>query len=132
VFTLSGFIAGMSGGLYASLFGGVTQDAFNYVQSLVALAVLAIAGTRTITAAFLAPGLLYVVPLYFTGSRADQVLQLGFGVGAIFAAAASQGALTTALARGARRHSGRARGPAGRRMLLPLPGRPSAARGGSW
>ncbi|HEY2832767.1 MAG TPA: ABC transporter permease [Sporichthyaceae bacterium] len=130
VFTLSGFIAGVSGGLYASLFGGVTQDAFNYVQSLVALAVLAIAGTRTITAAFLAPGLLYVVPLYFTGSRADQVLQLGFGAGAILAAAASQGALTVALARGAHRHSGRATGPAGRRMALPLPGRP--ARGGSW
>jgi ABC-type branched-subunit amino acid transport system permease subunit len=120
----------VSGALYASLFGGVTQDAFNYVQSLVALAVLAIAGSRTLTAAFLAPGLLYVVPLYFTGSRADQVLQLGFGAGAILAAAASQGALSVALARGAHRHSARATGPAGRRMSLPLPGRP--ARGGSW
>jgi len=126
VFVISGFIAGVSGALYASLFGGVTQDGFNYVQSLVALAVLAIAGTRTVNASLLAPGLLYVVPLYFTGSRADQILQLGFGAGAILAAAASQGAPAVALARAAQRHAGRARGPAGRRMAFPLP-----VRGGS-
>jgi ABC-type branched-subunit amino acid transport system permease subunit len=126
VFLISGFLAGVSGALYASLFGGVTQDAFNYVQSLVALAVLAIAGTRTVTASFLAPGLLYVVPLYFTGSRADQLLQLGFGAGAILAAAASQGAPAVALARAAQRHAARASGPAGRRMAFPL-----VVRGGS-
>lgn len=122
VFCISGFLAGISGGLYASLFGGVTQDAFNYVQSLLALAVLAIAGSRTITAAFVAPALLYVVPLYFTQENATAWLQLGFGLGAIFAAAASQGGLDTWLARGAQRHAVRAQGPAGRRMRLSLGG----------
>ncbi len=101
VFAISGFLAGISGGLYASLFGGVTQDTFNYVQSLLALAVLAIAGSRTITAAFVAPALLYVVPLYFTQENATAWLQLGFGLGAMFAAAASQGGVATWLARGA-------------------------------
>ncbi|MGQ0625660.1 MAG: branched-chain amino acid ABC transporter permease [Sporichthyaceae bacterium] len=118
VFAISGFLAGISGGLYASLFGGVTQDTFSYVQSLLALAVLAIAGSRTVTAAFLAPGLLYVVPLYFTSENATAWLQLGFGLGAIFAAATSQGSLDTWLARGAQRHAIRAQGPAGRRMRL--------------
>jgi len=118
VFAISGFLAGISGGLYASLFGGVTQDAFNYVQSLLALAVLAIAGSRTITAAFLAPALLYVVPLYFTQENATAWLQLGFGLGAMFAAAASQGGVDTWLARGAQRNAARTQGPAGRRMRL--------------
>ncbi|MGQ0632535.1 MAG: branched-chain amino acid ABC transporter permease [Sporichthyaceae bacterium] len=128
VFCISGFIAGISGALYASLFGGVTQDAFNYVQSLLALAVLAIAGSRTVTVAFVAPALLYVVPQYFDGSTAFQILQLGFGLGAIFAAAASQGAVRTWLARDARRHHGRARGPAGARMPAPLPRHTPTAR----
>ncbi len=118
VFAISGFLAGISGGLYASLFGGVTQDTFNYVQSLLALAVLAIAGSRTITAAFVAPALLYVVPLYFTQENATAWLQLGFGLGAIFAAAASQGGVDTWLGRGAQRNAARAQGPAGRRMRL--------------
>ncbi|MBA3744181.1 ABC transporter permease [Sporichthya sp.] len=122
VFAISGFLAGISGGLYASLFGGVTQDTFNYVQSLLALAVLAIAGSRTITAAFVAPALLYVVPLYFTQENATAWLQLGFGLGAMFAAAASQGGVDTWLARGAQRHAVRAQGPAGRRMRLSLGG----------
>ena len=122
VFAISGFLAGISGGLYASLFGGVTQDTFNYVQSLLALAVLAIAGSRTITAAFVAPALLYVVPLYFTQENATAWLQLGFGLGAMFAAAASQGGVDTWLARGAQRNAARAQGPAGRRMRLSLGG----------
>lgn len=118
VFCISGFLAGVSGGLYASLFGGVNQDAFSYVQSLLALAVLAIAGSRTVTAAFVAPALLYVVPLYFTQESAAAWLQLGFGLGAMFAAAASQGGVDTWLARGAQQYAARAQGPAGRRMRL--------------
>lgn len=123
VFCLSGFIAGISGALYASLFGAVNQDAFNYVQSLVALAVLAIAGSRTMTAAFVAPFLLYVVPLYFSDQKVNQYLQLAFGLGAILTAAASQGALRAAAARSAQRHARRLRGPAGKRKPLSLPGR---------
>ena len=122
VFCLSGFIAGISGGLYASLFGAVNQDAFNYVQSLLALAVLAIAGSRTLTAAFVAPFLLYVIPLYFTDQRVTHYLQLSFGLGAILAAAASQGAIRSAAARSVQRHAGRLHGPAGWRKPLPYRG----------
>jgi branched-subunit amino acid ABC-type transport system permease component len=119
VFCISGFLAGISGALYASMFGSVNQDAFSYVQSLVALAVLAIAGTRAVTAAFVAPALLYVVPLYFQGATEFQWLQLGFGVGAIAAAAASQGAVGTWLAARASQDAGRAQGPLGARRHPP-------------
>jgi len=130
VFCISGFIAGISGALYASLFGAVNQDAYNYVQSLVALAVLAIAGSRTLTAAFAAPFLLYVVPLYFTDQDIVQWLQLAFGLGAILAAAASQGALGTAAARSTQRHVERLAGPGGHRMPLPMPHAPRARHAG--
>lgn len=91
VFCLSGFLAGLSGALYASLFGSVNQDSFTYDGSLVVLAVLAIAGRRTITAAVTAAVLLDVVPNYIDDERMNFALQLAFGVFAIAAAAASQG-----------------------------------------
>ena len=108
----------------------VNQDAFNYVQSLLALAVLAIAGSRTITAAFVAPFLLYVIPLYFTDEDFNRYLQLGFGLGAIAAAAGSQGAFGNLFAGQAQKHAGRARGPAGRRMAFPLPAAVGSRSGG--
>ncbi len=127
VFCISGFLAGIAGCLYASLFGAVTQDAFNFVQSLVVLAVLAIAGRSTAIAAFLAPFLLYVVPVYIDSTEATQWLQLAFGLGAIFAAVTSQGAVRDWLARGSVRHEERADGPAGdRRFGEPPPQRPSS------
>jgi ABC-type branched-subunit amino acid transport system permease subunit len=109
VFCLSGFLAGVSGGLYASLFGAVNQDAFNYVQSLLALAVLAIAGRRTVTVAFIAPFLLYVVPVYIDSENWARALQLLFGLGAIAAAASSQGQFATWVERQAEAASGRVR-----------------------
>ena len=117
VFCISGALAGISGGLYASLFGSVTQDSFNFVQSLVALAVLAIAGRRTVTTAFAAPLLLYVVPVYVDNPTVNQLLQLAFGLGAIVAAATSQGQLSGWLVGQTERHDGRRRGPAGSRVF---------------
>lgn len=116
VFCISGFLAGISGGLYASMFGAVNQDTFNYVQSLLVLTVLAIAGRRAVMAAFLAPALLYVVPLYIDDVTVSRLLQLSFGLGAILAAVSSQGGLTTALGRAAERSAGRLRGPASKRL----------------
>lgn len=121
VFCLSGFLAGISGGLYASLFGAVNQDAFNYVNSLLALAVLAIAGRRTITVAFVGPVLLYVVPVYIEDVTVGRLLQLAFGLGAITAAAMSQGAFASWLGHQAERHARRARGPAAERLRLGAP-----------
>jgi ABC-type branched-subunit amino acid transport system permease subunit len=116
VFCLAGFLAGISGGLYSSLFGAATQDTFNYVLSLLALAVLTIAGRRTITVAFVAPFLLYVLPAYIDNVKLDQALQLAFGLGAILAAAASQGGLSTWLAKSAEKNVGRLRGPTSKRI----------------
>jgi ABC-type branched-subunit amino acid transport system permease subunit len=122
VFGISGFLAGISGALYASLFGAVTQDAFNFVQSLVVLAVLAIAGRRTVIASFIAPVLLYVIPVYIDDPKTTQWLQLAFGLGAMVVAAASQGAFATWLSGRSVAHADRASGPAGsRRADEPAP-----------
>ncbi len=128
VFCIAGFLAGISGGLYSSLFGAATQDTFNYVLSLLALAVLTIAGRRTITVAFVAPFLLYVLPAYIDNVKLDQALQLAFGLGAILAAAASQGGLSTSLAKSAEKNVGRLRGPTSKRLTrAAVAARPSAA-----
>jgi ABC-type branched-subunit amino acid transport system permease subunit len=111
VFCLSTFLAGISGATYASLFSSVNQESFNYVQSLIVLAVLAAAGRRTITIAIVAPVLLYVIPGYLDNPKAILVLQVGFGVAAIFAAAMSQGALGHLAARESTAHADRVRDP---------------------
>lgn len=116
VFVISCFLAGVSGGLLASLFGSVSVFSFNYVQSLVALAVMAIAGTRTVTVAVLAPVLLYVIPNYTASEDANFVLKIGFGLAAIFAAANSQGAVGKYLAGQGERARDRLSGPASVRV----------------
>ena len=93
VFCLSTFLAGISGATFASEFSAVNQESFNYVESLIVLAVMAISGRRTLTVGIVAPILLYVIPGYIGNARAHLYLQLGFGVAAVFAAAVSQGAL---------------------------------------
>ncbi len=112
VFCISGFLAGISGAMYASLFGAVNQDSFNFVQSLVVLAVLSISGRRTLTAAVVAPLLLYVVPNYIDDADTVTTLQIGFGLAAMLAAANSQGALAQAFASTAARFTDRLEGPA--------------------
>lgn len=93
VFCISTFLAGISGATFASLFSATNQDSFNYVQSLIALAVMAISGRRTLTIAIVAPILLYVVPGYIDDPKMNLMLQVGFGVAALVSAALSQGAL---------------------------------------
>jgi ABC-type branched-subunit amino acid transport system permease subunit len=62
----------------------VSGTSFNYVNSLVVLAVLSIAGRTTITAAVLGPIAMVVGPSYVTSfSDGFQVI---FGLGAILAA----------------------------------------------
>ncbi|GAA0636018.1 hypothetical protein GCM10009547_45290 [Sporichthya brevicatena] len=93
VFCVSTFLAGISGATYAANFGAVNQESFNYVQSLIVLAVMAISGRRTLTIAVVAPILLYVVPGYVDDPDAYLALQLLFGVAALVAAATSAGGL---------------------------------------
>jgi ABC-type branched-subunit amino acid transport system permease subunit len=99
VFCISTFLAGISGATFASEFSSVNQASFDYVQSLVVLAVMAISGRRTLMVAVVAPILLYVVPGYISNATANMYLQLAFGLAAIVAAATSQGAGTRFLSR---------------------------------
>ncbi len=116
VFCIAGFLAGISGALYASMFGSVSAESYFFVQSLIVLAVLAISGRRTVVAAIVAPILLYVVPNYITNEDFFQCLQMFFGLAAIAAAIGSQGAFDRAYAATAARHSSRRTGPASVRV----------------
>ena len=116
VFCVAGFLAGISGALYASMFGAVSAESYFFIQSLIVLAVLAISGRRTVVAAVVAPILLYVVPNYITNEDFYQVLQMFFGLAAIFAAIGSQGAFDRFYASTAARFSSRRVGPASVRV----------------
>lgn len=123
VFCTSSALAALSGALSSCVFGSVTGDSFNYVNSLVVLAVLAIAGKRTLAAAVVAP-VLSVLPLvYLEGDAVAQSLQLLFGIAAIVTAAARPGTLNRFMrtaVKSAEYRSGRG-GPAGARRTAPLP-----------
>ncbi|MGQ0465097.1 MAG: branched-chain amino acid ABC transporter permease [Sporichthyaceae bacterium] len=116
VFCVAGFLAGISGALYASMFGAVSAESYFFVQSLIVLAVLAISGRRTVVCAIVAPILLYVVPNYITNEDFFQVLQMFFGAAAIAAALASQGAFDRFYAATAARFAHRRVGPASVRV----------------
>ncbi|MBA3741635.1 ABC transporter permease [Sporichthya sp.] len=116
VFCISGFMAGISGALYGSLFGSVSASTFNYVNSLVILAVLAISGRRVMSAAIVAPVLLYVIPNYIGDPDMNTMLQMAFGLAAMFAAANAQGGWDVPFTRLAERSSDRLRGPAEARL----------------
>jgi len=94
VFCLSAFIAGISGALFAGQFGSVSGDSFNYVQSLVVLAVLITAGRSTLVASVVGPVLLLVLPGYLDSPTASEVLQVLFGASALLVAVFSTGALS--------------------------------------
>lgn len=89
VFCLSAFLAGISGALFAGQFGSVSGASFNFVNSLVLLAVLSVAGRTTIKAAVMGPIGMLVAPAYLTSF--DDGFQVLFGLGAILAAAFATG-----------------------------------------
>jgi ABC-type branched-subunit amino acid transport system permease subunit len=91
VFCASAFMAGVSGALNASVFGGITQDSYSYVLSLVILAVLVISGSSTVVAAIVAPLLSVVLPVYIDDPDATNYLQLGFGIAAIVTGLLAEG-----------------------------------------
>jgi ABC-type branched-subunit amino acid transport system permease subunit len=84
VFCISAFLAGTSGALYAGQFGSVGGTGFNFVTSLILLAVLAASGHSTIVGAVVGPLLVYVLPAYNHGW--NDALQTAFGASAILAA----------------------------------------------
>jgi ABC-type branched-subunit amino acid transport system permease subunit len=115
VFCASAFLAGVSGALYAGVFGSVNKEPFNYVNSLVVLCVLMICGRRTVAAAALGTVLLNVPAAYIDGADVGSYLQLGFGATAIAVAVSSGGRFSNAVDRLSTRYEGRRTGPAGAR-----------------
>jgi hypothetical protein len=126
VFCLSTFLAGVAGATFASQFAATNQDSYNYVQSLVILAVMAISGRRTITVAVVAPILIFVIPGYISNPTINLYLHLGFGVAAVIAAALSQGSLTRLLERSTAAHEERLLDP-----VFGAAGRAPVTRAGS-
>ena len=124
VFCISAFLAGISGALTAGIFGSINREGFNYFYSLVVLAVLMIAGRRTVPAAIIATLALNVPPAYFEGDKTTSILQLAFGAGAIFVAVTSGGRLTSRLAAFATRFEHRRFGPAQARTARSIPPKP--------
>ena len=111
VFCLSAAMAAVSGALNASVFGGITQDSYSYVLSLVILSVFVISGSSTVLASVVAPVLSVVVPVYIDNPKATLWLQLAFGVAAILTAVLSEGGAGILLDR-LRRVSGAGQPPA--------------------
>jgi ABC-type branched-subunit amino acid transport system permease subunit len=97
VFCLSAFLAGISGALFAGQFGSVSGTSFNFVGSLVILAVLAIAGRTTVKAAIIGPLFMIVGPAY--APSASDGFQVLFGAGAMIAAICASGVLNTVFGR---------------------------------
>ncbi len=93
VFSVSAFLAGLSGATFSALFGSISVDQFGYFKSIVILAVLVISGRTTLNAAVIAPLLLIVLPGYVTNADFLVLEQLAFGLLAIAAALFAQRSL---------------------------------------
>jgi ABC-type branched-subunit amino acid transport system permease subunit len=124
VFCLSAALAALSGALGACVFGSVSADSYNYVNSLLILAVLSLAGAGTLSAAVIAPAISVIPLVYLDGERTALWFQLAFGVAAVLSAVDLPGRgsvlLEKALRNSAHRlgHGGPA---AGRLSGLPTP-----------
>jgi branched-subunit amino acid ABC-type transport system permease component len=125
VFCLSAALAALSGALGACVFGSVSSDSYNYLNSLLILAVLALAGRGTLSAAVIAPVISIIPLVYIDGETPAQWLQLTFGVAAILSAVDLPTHLATWIARGAidsEHRLGRG-GPISGRLTEPTPPR---------
>jgi branched-subunit amino acid ABC-type transport system permease component len=92
VFSLSAFFAGVAGAMYMSQATRLGAPSFTSLNSLLYLAVLVLAGAVSgfVTSAFLAAGMLVVVPNYLT-SVTVEVQMILFGGAALAAALVSDG-----------------------------------------
>jgi ABC-type branched-subunit amino acid transport system permease subunit len=116
VFCLSSFLAGISGALTACVFAKISPDSYNYVQSILILAIFAVSGTSTVVAAIVAPVISVIPPAYINSSKTADWLQVAFGLAAIVVALSSQGRLSQAVGRLAARSESSHAGPAFNRI----------------
>jgi branched-subunit amino acid ABC-type transport system permease component len=113
VFSVSAFLAGLSGATYSSLFGSINRDSFNYVVSIEILAVLVVSGRRTVTSAIVAPLLFVVVPGYISNPKFTLYEQIAFGILALAAALASNTSASEIVRRFSHERSSASRFPHG-------------------
>jgi branched-subunit amino acid ABC-type transport system permease component len=120
VFCISAFLAAIAGALLAALSGSVDVAPFDPFQSLLYLAVLAVAGSGQLRAPVVAAALLAVVPAYIAGSDTVATYEpVVFGVSAVVVALAegSRNELAALVRRGTERGRARlSRGPVAARM----------------
>jgi ABC-type branched-subunit amino acid transport system permease subunit len=90
-FCVSAFLAGLAGGLLGSLIRSVSLTSFSFFQSLVWVAVLVAAGSRTFGGVVLGSVLLVAVPSTFTASFVTEWQPVAFGVLAIVFSQAGNG-----------------------------------------
>jgi ABC-type branched-subunit amino acid transport system permease subunit len=118
-------VAVLACALVAALSGSVDVAPFDPFQSLLYLAVLAVAGRGQLRAAVVAAVLLAVLPAYLAdGGVLAVYLPIAFGIGAIGVALAegSRDEITALVARGAARgRARRARGPVAARLPVSAP-----------
>jgi ABC-type branched-subunit amino acid transport system permease subunit len=91
VFCLTGFLAGIAGGLLGTLTLSVNAQTFDSFQSLVWVAALVAAGPASLGGAVLAAVLLVWVPAVFDSPTIAEWQPIAFGVAAIFLSQARNG-----------------------------------------
>lgn len=106
VFCLSAFVASVSGALLAPLFGVVDATRFGWLNSLLVLAVLVIAGRGVIVAPFVAAILIQILPGYINNQTFQEYLPVFFGLGALLVALAPGIAVSARSSRRQRRQPG--------------------------
>ncbi len=88
VFCVSAFLASISGALLAPLFGVIDATRFGWLNSLVVLTVLVIAGRSLIVGPFIAAAFIQIIPGYIENQTFQVYLPVFFGLGALLMAIA--------------------------------------------
>jgi branched-subunit amino acid ABC-type transport system permease component len=91
VFCMTAFFGGVAGALMGSMVRVVNADNFNFVVSLIWIAVLVTAGVRNFAGALLASVLLVALPTFITSSNWSRWQPVLFGFGAVLLAQAQNG-----------------------------------------
>ncbi len=94
VFSISGFMAAIAGGLVATIPGSINPASFDYFQSLLWVTVLTATGVMTLGGSVLAAVLLRAVPAIFTSPTVLKYQPIIFGLAAILLSQASNGIAT--------------------------------------
>jgi branched-subunit amino acid ABC-type transport system permease component len=117
-FCISAFLAGVAGALIGPVTGSATGGTYNYLISVLLIAVLFMAGRRPVLSAFIAAAVYMVGPSYSTGANTQPWTQVIFGGLAIAVAMGVVDALRKRWFETARAHERDRAAPLGASRLL--------------